>query len=351
MGKSSATATSSYSLVDLLLLGVTVVWGINSPLVKYALSGFTPLSFNGIRFVVCTVTLFVFLWAFERDLRIRREDFGRMLFAGFLGNFVYQLAFIKGINLSLAGNTAFVLATMPVSTALLARLARLEFPSRRAWAGMAVALAGVMMVSVGGGKEFSLASKTLRGDAITFAGTFGWSWYTVLIKPLLRRYSSLKVTAWTMLTGTVFLAAASVPELRAQDWTKVGAGHWAALVFSGSMAITGAYIIWNWGLGKLGMARTAAYQNLSPIWAGITGWLWLGEPWNWLRLTGAIAVLVGLAVVRNIGIDAALRLLRGAGESGRAAKGAIAATDAEAGAGAAAGAGTGAGPTGVSRGR
>ena len=315
MGSSNATATSAYSLVDLLLLGVTLVWGVNSPIVKYALSGFTPLSFNGIRFLISTAALFIFLRLFEKDMRIRREDFGRVLCAGFLGNFVYQVAFIKGINLSLAGNTAFVLATMPVSTALLARLARLEFPSRRAWVGMAVALAGVMMVSAGGGKEFSFASKTLRGDAITFAGTFGWSWYSVLVKPLLRRYSSLKITAWTMLTGTFFLTLASIPELRAQDWTKVGPGHWAALVFSGALAITGAYIIWNWGLGKLGMARTAAYQNLSPIWAGITGWLWLSEPWNWMRLTGAVAVLAGLAVVRNIGVDAILRLLRGSRRS------------------------------------
>lgn len=313
MVKSSAAKGSGagFGLVDLLLLGVTVIWGVNSPIVKFALSGFRPLSFNGIRFVVCTATLFLFLRLFEKDMRIRKEDFFRVLAAGFLGNFVYQVAFIKGINLSLAGNTAFVLATMPVSTALLARLAGIEFPTRRAWAGMAVALAGVIMVSVGGGKEFSLASQTLRGDLITFAGTFGWSWYTVLIKPLLRRYSSLKVTAWTMLTGTFFLALASIPELRAQDWNKVGPWHWAALVFSGTLAITGAYIIWNWGLGKLGMARTAAYQNLSPIWAAYVGWLWLGEPWNWVRLTGAAAVLAGLAVVRNIDVEALLGIGRG----------------------------------------
>jgi drug/metabolite transporter (DMT)-like permease len=286
-------------LLDFLLAGVTLVWGVNSPVVKFALSGFLPLAFNGVRFTMATAILFVCLRLVERDVGVRRADLARLAVAGILGNFVYQVCFIKGINLSLAGNTAFVLATMPVTTALLGHLTGIERVPGRSWLGMAVAMAGVLLISVGGGRGVSLSNATIRGDLITFAGTLAWCYYTLLVKPLFARYSALKVTAWTMLFGTACLAASAVPELAAQDWTRVGPWHWTALVFSGTIAISGSYIAWNWGLARLGMARTTAYTNLVPVSAGLVGWLWLGEPWNAVRLGGAALTLAGLAVMRR----------------------------------------------------
>jgi drug/metabolite transporter (DMT)-like permease len=59
-----------------------------------------------------------------------------------------------------------------------------------------------------------------------------------------------------------------------------------------------AYLLWYWGVQRIGGARTAAYTNLTPIVALCGAWLWLEEVPSFLQLAGAAVVLVGLSLAR-----------------------------------------------------
>ena len=121
---------------DLALIVLSVIWGVNFSVIKIALREFDPLAFNGIRFVLASLTLFVFLRLSGPVPFPARRHWGRVVFLGLLANVVYQLLFIYGVDRTLAGNAGLVLATTPVWTLILASVSGQEHHGFPVWGGV-----------------------------------------------------------------------------------------------------------------------------------------------------------------------------------------------------------------------
>jgi len=119
---------------------------------------------------------------------------------------------------------------------------------------------------------------------------------------LLARYSPLQFSAWTMTMGVGALLVISARDLYSQDWAGVGSWGWGGLIYSTLLAIVVGYYIWNNGVKKLGPARTALYNNLSPVTAMISGWLLMGENLTLVRIAGATLIVGGLYIARFMGL-------------------------------------------------
>jgi drug/metabolite transporter (DMT)-like permease len=295
------TTGGTFGLIDLMLLAMILIWGINFAVVKAALAEMTPLSFNSLRFLLASALTLLSLRLTEGGVSFARGDWWRLLGLGLIGNTCYQLLFINGINHTTAGNSALLLATTPIFVSLIGAAFGVERVGKLAWVGVFFSFAGIFMVIVGSGKELDLAQETISGDILVLIGAAAWSVYTVLSKPMLSRYSALKLTALAMAAGTPFIVLFSIPQLLAQDWAAVSWRGWLGLFFSGSMAIALAYIIWNSGVSKVGGARTAVYSNLSPVVAAIFAWLTLGEVITTFMVVGAAMIFLGIYLTRKSG--------------------------------------------------
>jgi drug/metabolite transporter (DMT)-like permease len=283
---------------DLAILVLVLIWGANFSVVKAALREIHPLAFNALRFLLASAILGYFLRRSGRGLSFDRKEIPALFGLGLLGNFVYQLLFIYGVHWTLAGNAALILATVPVFVTLLSTALKHERISRAGWAGVALSLAGVVLVVWGGSRAVAFGSTTLRGDLTMLAAAVAWSAYTVGAAPLVRRHGALRTTAATMWIGTAALTATALPSLLRQDWASVSAGAWAGLVFSGALSIALAYILWYYGVRHLGSSRTAVYSNTVPIVALLVAWLTLGETPTWLQVAGAVAILGGVLLAK-----------------------------------------------------
>ena len=115
---------------------------------------------------------------------------------------------------------------------------------------------------------------------------------------MIQRYGSLNVTAWTLWIGTLGLVVLGAPALLESRPLSVSRLGWAGVFYSGAFAIGVAYILWYWGVQRIGSARTAAYSNLTPIVALGVAWMWLEEVPSILQLAGAAVVLGGLTLAR-----------------------------------------------------
>lgn len=293
------TAGRAFGLIDLMLLTMILIWGINYAIVKAALAEMTPLSFNSARFILASVLTLLSLKLIEGDVGFARGDWWRFLGLGLIGNTCYQLLFINGIDRTTAGNSALLLATTPIFISLIGAAVGVERVGKLAGVGVFFSFAGILMVIVGSGKELSLTRETIEGDMLILIGAAVWSLYTVLSKPMLARYSALKLTALAMAGGTPFIVLFSIPQLLAQDWAAVSWQGWLGLLFSGSLAIALAYIIWNLGVSKVGGTRTAVYSNLSPVIATTFAWLTLGEAITAFMVVGAAMIFLGIYLTRK----------------------------------------------------
>lgn len=283
---------------DLAIGLLVLIWGSNFSVVKAALTEFSPLAFNATRFVLASALLALYLAASGKRVRFPRHVALRLAGLGLLGNVVYQVLFIYGIDWTLAGNAALMLSAVPLIVTILSVGLGHEVISRAGWAGVVLSISGIVLILWGGSRGLSFGSETVRGDLTMLASALAWSVYTVLSSPYVQKYGTLPVTAYTMWTGTVGLLAVSTPALLAQDWGSVGAGAWGGLVFSGALSLALAYILWYYGIRHLGSSRTAVYSNTVPVVALLVAWLTLGEVPTWVQVAGTALIIGGIGLAR-----------------------------------------------------
>ncbi len=283
--------------VDIGLALTVLVWGVNYTVIKAALGELQPLAFNAIRFTLATLTLAVLVRSRGPAPSIPRPDLIRLALLGVLGNAIYQMIFIFGIAHTTAANASLIMASCPIMVAVLGTaLGRDRLPAA-GWAGVGLAVGGLALL-LASGRGSGLASGKLTGDLLILAAGVTWSVYTVLASGVMTRVPALAATLVTFLAGAPVLVAVAVPSLLSQDWGAVGARGWFGAAFSGVFAIGISYVLWNAGLAALGGARTAVYQNFTPVVAAAFAWLTLGERWTPGQFAGAAAVLSGIALTR-----------------------------------------------------
>ena len=298
--KKSATAPSltqdraRFTRVDAALLLVVLIWGTNFVVMKSTFDALPPFAFNVVRLSLATVLLILALWWKEGWRSIPKRDWLKLIGLGLLGSTFYQIPFIAGLNLTTAGNSALLIATIPVWAALLARLLGWERITPRMWLGISLSFLGVILVTVASPNGFSLNSSGFLGDLLTLVAAVCWAGYTVFSKDLLKRYSPLRVSTLALIPGVAGLWLVSLPAVLQTDWSDLSVGGWAAVLYSGVFSIAVAYVIWATGVQRVGAARTAVYNNLIPVVTFILAYLVLSQPMAPLQLLGGAVVLVGV---------------------------------------------------------
>ena len=279
------------------LVAITLIWGANFSVVKFALIDCAPLAFTAVRFVLASAVMWGVVAATGEAVRIERRHWGAVIGVARVGTTVNQSLFISGIDRTLAGNAALILATGPVFTALLAAGCRQDRLTGRILGGVGLSVTGAGLVVLGSPRGVGLSGGTLPGDLLVLAGAMVWASYTVGSAPLARRYGAIPLTAVTMWIGTAGLLVVAAPALHAQAWTAVRLTTWLAVLYSGGLSIAAAYLLWAYCLGQLGSMRTVVYTNATPLVALALAWATLGEVPSPLQLAGAIGIVAGSFVV------------------------------------------------------
>ncbi|HEX6038289.1 DMT family transporter [Longimicrobium sp.] len=297
LGAEATAPVPGWGWTETALSMMVVVWGVNFAVVKHALDTFHPLAFNALRFGLASVLVFLVLRSRGELGLPDRADVPRIVVLGLLGNVIYQLCFILGLDRSRAGHAAVILALTPIMTAFLSMLTGHERPGPRTWGGASLSIAGIALVS---GAAIRLEGReALIGDAILVTACIAWAGYTVGARPIVRRYGSLRTTAWTLWIGAVGLIVLGIPGLIGQDWGVLDAKAWGGLLFSATFAITLAYLIWYRGVERIGNTRTAIFSNLTPVVALAASAVMLKEAPSTLALVGAALTLGGVMIVRT----------------------------------------------------
>jgi drug/metabolite transporter (DMT)-like permease len=291
-----------FSLTDALLLAMVTLWAINYTVVKNVISAdLAPIAFTALRFGLASLALLPLLSS-TRSLNqpITGRDRWKIAGLGLLGNTLYQLFFINGINYTSPTNSALILASAPVFVALIGALLKIERLNGLAWLGVLLSFGGIGLVILGGApaESTAAASNSLLGDLLTLAAAVVWATYTVLAAPLLRRHSAIRLTSFAIIVGTLPLLLIATPTFLTTDWSKVGLNSWLGVIYSGLLAIAIGYMIWNNGVQKVGGARTAVYSNLTPVLTAVVAFLVRGDPLTIFHALGAAVILSGIALTR-----------------------------------------------------
>jgi drug/metabolite transporter (DMT)-like permease len=280
--------------VDLALFCVILMWASTFTLFKMAWHRIDPVAFTGLRFSAMVAFSLVVLGLSRNRVRLRRRDVPLVVASGLTGYFVYQLAFVLGLDRTSALASSILVATHPIFSVVFLWLAGRERPTRVEVLGVVVGFLGVA-VFLRAWHAFAAASV---GDLLSLLAAASFGAYGVVNRSLTRRYPSRELMAYGLAVGGLLVAVVGLPAVLRQDWGGVGFPAWIILVYATVGPVYVAYALWNWAISRRGVPRTVVWGFLTPVMAGALAVVGLGEHLRPEQAVGALLVVAGLVVTR-----------------------------------------------------
>jgi drug/metabolite transporter (DMT)-like permease len=280
--------------VHLALLFVQVTFGAFHVISKGVLLHLSPLALAGVRALVAAPLVLAFAWRIERVVP-RRGDMAVLAGLGMLGVVGNQVLYILGLQLTTAGTAGILMPSIPVFALAFAAALGIERLDRRRLVGVALAVAGALVLL--GPKGISAGGGSALGNLLILGNCAAYAAYLVLQRPLLFRLPPLTVVAWAFLFGGVAIVAMSLPAMLRVSPTKLPAAVWVAMAYIILIPTAVNYVLNSWALRRSSPALVATYTTLQPVIATGLAFLFLGETPGARELAGFSLIAAGLAAV------------------------------------------------------
>jgi drug/metabolite transporter (DMT)-like permease len=275
-----------------------ILFGASVVAVRVAVQDIPPLTLAILRFGQGGFLLILLLIIWARDLlRIAWRDVPYLVLLGVIFFTIFPVTFNMGLRLTEASRGALMLATMPLWSVLLARMATGEHLSFRQICGVLLAFAGVGVVLAERGLTLVGTSLSLAGDALMLATAICGAVYGVLAKRMLTRYRALSVTAYTMMFGTLLLMPFVFLEDPCSALARMRTDTVMLVLFLGIFGGAIGYFLWTFALTRLSPTQVAVYINLNFMIATLLGATLLAEKLTGIFVAGFAAVLAGVLLV------------------------------------------------------
>ncbi|RKN79113.1 DMT family transporter [Paenibacillus ginsengarvi] len=278
-------------IVLLRLLGVSLLWGFNYVASAYLLRDFSPIILSYSRLFLTSLLLIAIALAHGRMRKPSRRDWLLLAVAGFFGTLLNQFFYFTGLQNSTAGNAALIIALSPVATIFLAKLFLRESITAFKLIGSLIALVGVAMIVLFGGKALGIS----LGDVYLLLAMLAMSISLLFIRRLSQSMDSYDITILATVVGTVLMTPAAVME-GVQGHMHVSA-HLTMWLVLAAAAIFGqglAGFWWNQGISRVGASTSSMFMNIPPFVAIIVAYFVLGDPIQPAQIAGGVLILFGV---------------------------------------------------------
>src|SRR4051812_29155091 len=266
------------------LVAAGLLWGLTVPLSKLVLDWLDGGTLTVARFAIAAPLL-----AFAARKHLKAAFTLRIVAAGAIGYGVVIVLQNAGIERTSVSHAALIVGATPALVALTSVASGRGQCGPLAWAGFALALAGVGIVAGGGG-----GAATLGGDALVLLSVAISATFVVIQPSLLAGRDPFAVTAVQMIGG----AAAALPNALAEGLPHAPAGATpvlalALLAFAGTV---GPFALFAYGQSRVAPELAGAFLNLEPLVGTAAGALAFGDPFGPMQLLGGAGILAGIAL-------------------------------------------------------
>jgi drug/metabolite transporter (DMT)-like permease len=249
-----------------VLMGlVTLFWGLNWPMMKFALREVSPLYFRAITMSVGTLTLIAFFALRGASLGVSRDQALRLAWLALPNIIGWHLCSIIGLSQLPSGRAVILAFTMPVWTVLLTVLLFGERMSPRTWLAVVAGIAAVGLLAAN--ELVTLAGQPI-GILWLQAAAVSWALGTVLMRRSALPLPTETVTIWMMSFGSAFFWAVAPLAEPWPAWGQWPASTWWSLGYGVFLNFGFAQVIW-FGLARALPARASAFAVMAVPLVGI----------------------------------------------------------------------------------
>ena len=272
---------------------MTIVWGMNWPVMKYAVNQYPPLAFR----FLCMVLGVVCLWGLARvlkvSLRVPKAMLGRVLLLAVPNMIGWHLLCILGVSQLSSGRAAILGYTMPV-WAVLAGLAWGQSVSSRGWVALGLSMLAMMLLLA---SEFNALTGNPLGVLTMACAAASWGLGTAMVRKFPTGLHPLAFTHAMLLPTLVAMGLAS--------WVFEGTTHglpqnwsvWWPVLYNAIGVFAFCQVGWFYLASTLPPIASSLSVMFIPIVGVASGVVALGEPILWTDLTALGLILTSMTLV------------------------------------------------------
>lgn len=278
-------------LYHILAVVVVLIWGVTYVSSKVLLlHGMTPAEIFTVRFVIA----YALIWFISPRKLLAdswRDEF-LLFLLGLTGGSLYFVSENVALTLSYSTNVSFIVSSNPLFIVLLGLLFVREV--RWSWPliiGSLLAICGVGVIIFNG----HVLKLNPLGDFLALMAALSWAVYSLLIRLIDKRYSSVFITRKVFFYGLLTM----FPWFLVHPWDFSFSGFLDTAVlgnilFLSLVASLGCFFAWTVVVKKIGMVTASNYLYLNPLATVVASAVTLAEPFTALAALGAVMILGGI---------------------------------------------------------
>lgn len=288
-----------------------IIWSVSGIAIKHALVVFPPFTMIVLRFVPSVLLMLLVGWVRRKHSmfclqKLEWKDVPLFLIAGFCQPFLYYMLetyAYDALNSPTIAET--LLSTSPLLSPLFAAVLLREKVTRNNMIGIVISTAGVFVLSLMGGSDYSIGS--YWGILLAFAAVSAAVIDSIMMRKAPMRYSALSFVFYTQLVSLMFF----IPIW----WIKEGPavfdnGQWTmdngqfvtaigCVAYLTVFASVIAFILFCYALRQIGVTKANAFNNIRPAFTALWMLLFFGEQLPAAKWVGMVLIIVGLFVCQK----------------------------------------------------
>ncbi len=276
------------------VIGANIIFGANYAIVKYITPAYLhPYALNVVRILV-SLFLFWTLFLFKPGkVKLQRKHLPRFLLCALTGVVINQIFFIKGVSLTTPIHSALLALATPIFITLIAAWLLRESFTWVKFLGLLLGIGGAALLILLKDAQHT-GNNILLGDIMVLINAISYSFYLVLVRPLMQVYSGIQVLRWIFTLGSLVILPFGMQEFIGTNWEAFGFSQWMALAAVAIGATFLAYLLNVYGISIIGASATGAYIYTQPVFAAVIAIIFAGEQVSLVKLIAAILIFTGV---------------------------------------------------------
>lgn len=278
-------------LVTLVIL--TLVWGVNWPVMKLGVTDFPPLTFRALSMLLGVPVLAGALVLLKVPFNMPRRHGPELAKLTVTNMLVWHVCIILAVRSLSSGRAAILGYTMPIFSALIGALLFSAVMTRRAWLGVGAAALGVALLLW---HEFTGLAGHPIGVALALFAAAVWALGTQLLRRSRIDVPTLTLSFWmTAITAVALALIAAVFE--SSQWRMPHPAEAWAIGYNAVIIFGYAHAAWFFLARTLPPVASSISVMFIPVLGVFSGALWLGEVLHWQDWAAVALMVVAIASV------------------------------------------------------
>ena len=286
--------SSQINATDLLMvLIVTVSWGMNYPVMKFVVNSYPPSAFRSFTFLIGCMALGSYAHFKGISIFVPKHE-RKALFKLSLFNMVgWHLPMIYGVSMLNSGRAAIIGYTMPVWALLASAFLYREKITITALLGIALAMSAALLLAWGSAGQWG---NHPLGIGVMLVAAITWGVGNAMMKNSKLSISGITLTFWALFIAFfIFLAITIIFERDLWEWPTLM--QWLAILYGGVITFAVSYVAWFHVARKLSAVSSGLSIMLVPVFGVTGGALILGEAVTMPDIIALVLILLSMLVV------------------------------------------------------